>query len=238
MVDTISFSWTTVNWVVHRVMYRLWTMCHISVDVLAIIWITYETAVWLLKVALDIRWVPSFVDYWKTIYSLNSTKLLVTNCSNTRDHTLIIQSIYLALDPALPLIFRDIRLKRSSARSVHVLQTNAGHFGDVGNIGDVNVCVNGGLIQPYCAGVSRKLILSSKSTQKNMTCDFLILDPNLCSHIFAICYMSQSLFDEFPLVGRKCSTYCPKAGIFQFFTSHSLENTYKEIQVINDVPEL
>lgn len=61
-----------------------------------------------------------------------------------------------ALDPALPLIFGNFRLKRSSARSVHVLQTNAGYFGDVGNIGHVNVCVNDGFIQPYCSKTSSK----------------------------------------------------------------------------------
>lgn len=57
---------------------------------------------------------------------------------------------FLGLDPALPLIYGNLRLKKSSAKSVHVLQTNAGSFGDVGSVGHVNVCVNGGLMQPYC----------------------------------------------------------------------------------------
>lgn len=61
-------------------------------------------------------------------------------------------------------------------------------------------------------------------------------DPNLCSHIWALCYMSQSLF--VPLVARQCSTYCPKAGIFQFFSSNSSENNFDEIQVINNVPQM
>ncbi|XP_037037699.1 phospholipase A1 member A-like [Bradysia coprophila] len=122
----------------------------------------------------------------------------------------------IGLDPALPLIYGDLRLKRSSAKSVHVLQTNAGSFGDVGSVGHVNVCVNGGLIQPYCVKARK---------------------PNLCSHIWAICYMAQSLFENRPLIARSCSTYCPRAGLFRFFRSNSSENNFNEIRVINNVPQ-
>lgn len=56
----------------------------------------------------------------------------------------------LGLDPALPFISDRIRLKRKSAKYVHVIQTNAGFYGDIGSIGDVNVCVNNGNVQPFC----------------------------------------------------------------------------------------
>lgn len=54
------------------------------------------------------------------------------------------------MDPALPLISERIRLKRKAADHVHVIQTNAGYYGDIGSIGDVNICVNNGNIQPFC----------------------------------------------------------------------------------------
>ncbi|KAJ6646182.1 Phospholipase A1 member A, partial [Pseudolycoriella hygida] len=138
-------------------------------------------------------------------------------CGSLKDYLRFELKKIIALDPALPLIFGKLRLTKSSAKAVHVLQTNAGYFGDVGSVGHVNICVNGGLIQPYCA----KSRLS-----------------NLCSHIWAICYMAQSLIGVAPLIATSCSTYCPKAGIFQFFSSNFSKNNFNEIQIINDVPEI
>jgi hypothetical protein len=43
-----------------------------------------------------------------------------------------------------------MRLKRKAAEIVHVIQTNAGYYGDIGSIGDVNICVNNGNVQPFC----------------------------------------------------------------------------------------
>lgn len=57
---------------------------------------------------------------------------------------------WLGLDPALPLISDNIRLKRKSAERVHVIQTNAGYYGDIGAVGDLNICVNNGNMQPFC----------------------------------------------------------------------------------------
>lgn len=83
---------------------------------------------------------------------------IIGNNTLRRNHYILtlMSNSFQALDPALPLIFGDFRLKRSSARSVHVLQTNAGHFGDVGSIGHVNVCVNDGVLQPYCLKTKSK----------------------------------------------------------------------------------
>lgn len=62
-----------------------------------------------------------------------------------------------ALDAAAPLIGDDIRLSRRDADRVHTLQTNAGVLGDLGSIGHVDVCVNNGISQPFCAGATSKI---------------------------------------------------------------------------------
>lgn len=79
-------------------------------------------------------------------------------CVLTNTFTKISTSFHvIGLDPARPLIFGNFRLSRTDARFVHVLQTNAGYYGGVGSMGHVNVCVNGGLIQPYCSRTSSML---------------------------------------------------------------------------------
>lgn len=64
----------------------------------------------------------------------------------------------IALDPAAPLIGDDIRLTRKDAIRVHTLQTNAGVLGDLGSIGHVDVCVNKGITQPFCADATSKIL--------------------------------------------------------------------------------
>lgn len=57
----------------------------------------------------------------------------------------------LGLDAALPLITDSNRLSWRDAHSVQTIQTNSGYYGDVGSIGHMDVCVNDGNIQPFCA---------------------------------------------------------------------------------------
>ncbi|XP_037036071.1 endothelial lipase-like [Bradysia coprophila] len=131
-------------------------------------------------------------------------------CGLLRNHLQFQLNKIIALDPAWPLIIGDLRLTKSSARVVHVLQTNAGHYGQLGPVGHVNVCVNSGYIQPYCFGTRH---------------------PHLCSHIRSLCYMAQSLFPhKKPLTAKKCFTFCPNLGIFKFMIKS------EEIKVINNVP--
>lgn len=58
----------------------------------------------------------------------------------------------LGLDPARPLIKPGIgnRLDSGDAKSVQVMHTNAGYYGEGGRVGHVDFCVNGGKRQPYC----------------------------------------------------------------------------------------
>lgn len=63
----------------------------------------------------------------------------------------------IGLDPARPLISNNIKLSSGSAGAVHVLHTNAGHYGEGGRSGHVDFCINGGKVQPFCENVGCKL---------------------------------------------------------------------------------
>lgn len=64
----------------------------------------------------------------------------------------------IGLDPARPLIKPggQNRLDSGDAKSVQVMHTNAGHYGEGGRIGHVDFCVNGGKRQPFCSPTSSK----------------------------------------------------------------------------------
>lgn len=62
----------------------------------------------------------------------------------------------IALDPARPLVTAAVRLSSGDASAVHVLHTNAGHYGESGRAGHVDFCINGGKIQPYCENSGSK----------------------------------------------------------------------------------
>lgn len=59
---------------------------------------------------------------------------------------------FLGLDPARPLVRNGapLRLDAGDANSVQILHTNAGHYGEGGRLGHMDVCINGGRSQPYC----------------------------------------------------------------------------------------
>ncbi|CAG9825647.1 unnamed protein product [Phaedon cochleariae] len=49
------------------------------------------------------------------------------------------------------------RLTSGSAMAVHILHTNAGHYGEGGKSGHVDFCINGGRVQPYCENADKLL---------------------------------------------------------------------------------
>ncbi|XP_044755241.1 phospholipase A1 VesT1.02-like [Coccinella septempunctata] len=93
------------------------------------------------------------------------------------------------LDPARPLITNSIKLNSGSAGAVHVLHTNAGHYGEGGRAGHVDFCINGGKVQPFCENVP--------------------IDDQLCSHVWAVCYMAESIFPHLAKKAEPCSRRCP-----------------------------
>lgn len=70
----------------------------------------------------------------------------------------LIFRLFEGLDPARPLIKPGIanRLDSGDAKSVQVMHTNAGYYGESGRVGHVDFCVNGGKRQPYCGNTSSK----------------------------------------------------------------------------------
>ncbi|XP_065173305.1 phospholipase A1-like [Atheta coriaria] len=94
-----------------------------------------------------------------------------------------------ALDPARPLLPAASRLSSGDASAVHAVHTNAGHYGEAGRSGHVDFCINGGRTQPYCENAG--------------------FDVNLCSHVWAICYMAESLHPSLARRAEPCSRRCP-----------------------------
>ncbi|XP_017771747.1 PREDICTED: phospholipase A1 member A-like [Nicrophorus vespilloides] len=93
------------------------------------------------------------------------------------------------LDPARPLIPAGSRLNSGHANAVHVIHTNAGHYGEAGRSGHADFCINGGRVQPFCENVG--------------------FDEQLCSHVWSICYMAESLHPELARKAEPCSRRCP-----------------------------
>lgn len=58
-----------------------------------------------------------------------------------------------------------------------------------------------------------------------------ISDPNLCSHLYALCFIAESLFDQGAhMEAKRCSQVCPHLSVFQIaklFDSldHSKDNS-------------
>nr|CAI5842140.1 unnamed protein product [Callosobruchus analis] len=116
-------------------------------------------------------------------------------CGMASKHLSIKQHRIIGLDPARPLIDRfahkEFRLGKEDAHQVEVIHTNAGFLGERNQIGTVDFCVNGGSRQPSCYGTR--------------------LQQVRCSHFQSACYFARTLMlDSKPIIGRPCSSECPK----------------------------
>ncbi|XP_001607221.2 phospholipase A1 [Nasonia vitripennis] len=111
-------------------------------------------------------------------------------CGIMANYLLFRMSRIVALDPARPLIRPGLvnRLDSGDADFVEVIHTNAGYYGELGKVGHVDFCVNGGKSQPFCEN-----------------------RPNheLCSHVWAVCYMAQSVDGVHDMIAEPCSRRCP-----------------------------
>lgn len=98
----------------------------------------------------------------------------------------------IGLDPARPLVRPGLvnRLDAGDADFVEIIHTNAGYYGEVGRVGHVDFCVNGGKVQPFCS--DREMY-------------------QLCSHVWSVCFMAQSVDDggTTSLIAESCSRRCP-----------------------------
>lgn len=61
---------------------------------------------------------------------------------------------FTGLDPARPLVeqhaSREYRLTRDDAHVVQIIHTNAGTLGQLSLTGSLDLCINGGRLQPFC----------------------------------------------------------------------------------------
>ncbi|XP_046737590.1 phospholipase A1 member A-like [Diprion similis] len=96
----------------------------------------------------------------------------------------------IGLDPARPLVRPGLvnRLDSGDADFVEVIHTNAGYYGEMGRVGHVDFCVNGGKLQPFC------------ENRRN---------DQLCSHVWVVCYMAHSIDGDTELMAEPCSRRCP-----------------------------
>lgn len=73
---------------------------------------------------------------------------MVSNHLTTKQHKII------GLDPARPLIEKhashSYRLTRDDASVVQIIHTNAGTLGQQSLTGSLDLCINGGSLQPFC----------------------------------------------------------------------------------------
>ncbi|XP_031334745.1 phospholipase A1 member A-like [Photinus pyralis] len=112
-------------------------------------------------------------------------------CGLISHHVLFRLHRIIGLDPARPLVPVQARLSPGDAAAVHALHTNAGHYGEMGRSGHVDFCINGGKTQPYCQATENE---------------------SLCSHVWAICYMAESLHGELTRKAEPCSRRCPSGS--------------------------
>lgn len=64
--------------------------------------------------------------------------------------------------------------------------------------------------------------------------------PNLCSHMYALCFTAQSLFDyKHKMYAKRCSKVCPHLGIFQIskLFHKATENNVTNHISDNEIPE-
>lgn len=75
-------------------------------------------------------------------------------CGMVSNHLTTKQYRIIGLDPARPLIeqhaSRDYRLTRDDATNVQIIHTNAGTLGQESLTGSLDLCINGGSLQPFC----------------------------------------------------------------------------------------
>ncbi|XP_072744224.1 phospholipase A1 [Anoplolepis gracilipes] len=120
----------------------------------------------------------------------------------------------IGLDPARPLVRPGMmnRLDAGDADFVEVIHTNAGYYGEVGRVGHVDFCVNGGKVQPFCQ--DREMF-------------------HLCSHVWSVCFMAQSIDNGgASMMAESCSRRCPsgpriaaRAGEYVTMGQHTPANT-------------
>ncbi|XP_015177527.1 PREDICTED: phospholipase A1 member A [Polistes dominula] len=131
-------------------------------------------------------------------------------CGIMANYLLFRMNRIIGLDPAKPLIRPGLvnKLDSGDADFVEVIHTNAGYYGESNRLGHADFCINGGKIQPFCKDKE---------------------NDQLCSHVWAVCFMAQSIDnDGRDTIAESCSRRCPfgpkiaqRAGVYVPMGQHT-----------------
>lgn len=163
------------------------------------------------------------------------------------------------LDPARPLIEQHAnsgyRLTKDDADVVQIIHTNAGTLGQKSFSGSLDLCINGGSLQPFCRrglrlSKFRKLsfsrtniftkyafVSSHTPTQQQKT------DRNRCSHFLSVCYLANAIFKHKLFPYKPCNQGCiesntPLFGLKKYsFRPQQYSSFIKLMHIGQDVPE-
>lgn len=66
-------------------------------------------------------------------------------------------------------------------------------------------------------------------------------DPNLCSHLYALCFIAQSLFDhDHQMEAKRCTQVCPHLSVFQIaalgVNENAIDNDMESILIGMNIP--
>lgn len=157
------------------------------------------------------------------------------------------------LDPARPLIeqvaSRDYRLTRDDAQVVQIMHTNSGTLGQISLTGSLDLCINGGQVQPFCRRGFRLSMRAIQHLQKRgrdihiLRFFFLIpTDRNRCSHFLAVCYLANAIFKHKLFPFRPCPSGCignngPIIGKSRYSYKASFSSLINLMHIGQDVPD-
>ncbi|XP_031636935.1 phospholipase A1-like [Contarinia nasturtii] len=149
-------------------------------------------------------------------------------CGMVSNHLTSKQHKIIGLDPARPLIERHAshgyRLTRDDANVVQIIHTNAGTLGQQSLTGSLDLCINGGSLQPFCRRGLR-------------------LNRNRCSHFLSVCYLANAIFKHKLFPYKACPKGCvknnsPLFGLTRYtFKPMQYSSLIKLMHIGQDVPE-
>lgn len=156
------------------------------------------------------------------------------------------------LDPARPLIeqhaSRDYRLTRDDAEVVQIIHTNAGTLGQLSLSGSLDLCVNGGRLQPFCRrGFQLSESLSIRMRSRSLNRHFPSKDRNRCSHFLSVCYLANAIFKHKLFPFRPCPEGCVSNNLpilpifgrstYSYRPNYSSSSLARLMHIGQDVPE-
>lgn len=142
---------------------------------------------------------------------------------------------------------------------MQIIHTNSGTLGQISLTGSLDLCINGGRLQPFCR---RGLALSNyrcgpsvptrhdnpviepftNSFPFSLLCLILLVDRNRCSHFLSVCYLANAIFKHKLFPYRPCPHGCiannaPLFGKSRYSYKNSYSSLVRLMHIGQDVPE-